>query len=69
MKRSPFLFDPSAALAAHARMPAGVRFRHLLDEPESTQELKAELQRMRVRRSHERARAREIAARMAKEIA
>lgn len=69
MKRSPFQIDPSAALAAHARMPAGVRFRHLHDDPESREELRAEMKRMRSLRAQERARQRDRAERMAKELA
>lgn len=50
------LADPSAALAVHERMPAGERHVHLHDDPETREEIRAEIQRQRVREAHRRAR-------------
>jgi hypothetical protein len=52
------LTDPDAALAAHARMPAGERHNLLTDDPETKDEIRAEIQRQRVRDAHRRARIR-----------
>lgn len=63
--RDPFamLADPSAALEAHGRMPAGDQHVHLHDDPMTPEEIRAEIQRKRVREAHRKRAERERAAR------
>ena len=49
-------FDTDAALAAHARMPAGQTVVLLVDEPDDPAVLEAERQRQRIREWHRRQR-------------